>query len=67
MTGVEQVIERSDDTMPRISPPAPKDAAQAEVRAADAGGAPLDDGGFSPDPARRTDRYRLVTPYCLRL
>lgn len=23
--------------------------------------------GFSPDPHRSTDRYRLVTPYLLRL
>lgn len=67
MTGVEQVIERIDETaLPSV---APQPSTPTQPRAAEGSGHAARDtaGAFSPDPARRTDRYRLVTPYCLRL
>lgn len=67
MTGVEQVIERIEDTTPPSVSPVPSTPAQVDGRGAAGTDPQGSQGGFSPDPARRTDRYRLVTPYCLRL
>lgn len=67
MTGAEQVIERIDETaLPSVAPPP---STPTQPRAVEANGPAVSQtaGAFSPDPARRTDRYRLVTPYCLRL
>ena len=62
MAASEQVMERAIESPPRpelLRPNAaatPAAPAEAETAAT-----------FSPDPMRRTDRYRLVTPYLLRL
>lgn len=67
MTGAEQVIERIEETaLPSVSPSL-STPTQRAVPSGTAEPAKGTSGTFSPDPARRTDRYRLVTPYCLRL
>ena len=61
----DQVMERvANDAAP--APPGSRAAApdrQPEAAPHDQHGQPT----FSPDPEQRTDRYRLVTPYLLRL
>jgi hypothetical protein len=62
---VEQVMERVADETARV-PGGPAGVAPEAQPAAQH----QSDGAhstFSPDPQQRTDRYRLVTPYLLRL
>lgn len=62
---VEQVMERVADATARVpaDPPGVTPVAQPTTT-------PREEGAhvaYSPDPQQRTDRYRLVTPYLLRL
>lgn len=60
---VEQVMERIEDDVARL--PAGPVGVTSETAAEHRDNATP--GTFSPDPQQRTDRYRLVTPYLLRL
>lgn len=62
MAASEQVMERAIENAPRPELLRP-DAAATPAAPVEAESAAT----YSPDPMRRTDRYRLVTPYLLRL
>ncbi|HLU37802.1 MAG TPA: hypothetical protein VK081_00350 [Planctomycetota bacterium] len=61
----EQLMERVADDAGRSR--APAQPAQEPQTSAVGNAADGSETTFSPDPQRRTDRYRLVTPYLLRL
>jgi hypothetical protein len=60
----EQLMERvADDATQSVAAPARPELPEAPATCRD----DATDATFSPDPDRRSDRYRLVTPYLLRL
>lgn len=71
MAASEQLLERPVQTAPRSEAPLTPPVLgydQTTPRAdADAAGSGSPQDQFSPDASRRTDRYRLVTPFLLRL
>ena len=68
-------LEAAAQSVPRVQPrpanrPVQASAQKAETGRAIAGSGDKDPGSdsrFSPDPMSSTDRYRLVTPFSLRL